>query len=171
MNSLNKPFLNEQKTHWTIYCWTFKIWAVQKYVSVVDLVKIFPLSIYLKNRRRYSRERASQSLAVIQFIHSFMFMSNLLKILGLRLLRRRLRLEATGKKRRKYTTHAQTRCARTVCHSAGVVCLREPRLLRPQHTPASFRTFVGTLRKYPGQNMRLLPNFELYKKHSENRFF
>ena len=29
--------------------------AVQKYVNLVDLVKSFPTSIYLQNRRRYSR--------------------------------------------------------------------------------------------------------------------
>ena len=32
----------------TIFGWNFKIWAVQKYVNLVDLVKSFPTSIYLQ---------------------------------------------------------------------------------------------------------------------------
>ena len=52
---------------------TFEVRAVQKYVNLVDLAKSFPLpsffflfatSIYGQNRRRYSHERASQSLGV-----------------------------------------------------------------------------------------------------------
>ena len=31
-----------------LFCWNFEIWAVQKYVNLVDLVKSFPTSIYLK---------------------------------------------------------------------------------------------------------------------------
>ena len=45
-------------------CWNIEVWAVQKHVNLVDLVKswkpfqrIFPCKIW----RRYSRERASQS--------------------------------------------------------------------------------------------------------------
>ena len=45
-----------------IFGWNFEIWAVQKHENLVDLVKSFPTSIYLLNRRRCSRERASQSL-------------------------------------------------------------------------------------------------------------
>ena len=43
-------------------------------VNFVDLVKSFHTRIYyfiLKKQLRYSRERASQSLEVIQVIHSF----------------------------------------------------------------------------------------------------
>ena len=32
----------------TIFGWNFEIWAVQKYVNLVDLVKSFPTSIYLQ---------------------------------------------------------------------------------------------------------------------------
>ena len=44
---------------------------MQKYVNLVDLVKSFPTSIYLKNRRRYSRERASQSSEENSIHYSF----------------------------------------------------------------------------------------------------
>ena len=46
---------------------------MQKHVNIVDLVKSFRMStsIYLKNRRRYSREQATKSLEVFQFIYSF----------------------------------------------------------------------------------------------------
>ena len=44
------------------FSWNFEIWAVQKYVHLVDLVKNFPTNIYLQIWRRYSRERASLSL-------------------------------------------------------------------------------------------------------------
>ena len=46
---------------------------MQKHAKCLDLVKRFPTNIqYLRatNRRRYSRERASQKLEVIQFIFS-----------------------------------------------------------------------------------------------------
>ena len=33
---------------WTTVCWLFEAWAVQKYVSLVDLVKSFPTRIYLQ---------------------------------------------------------------------------------------------------------------------------
>ena len=32
----------------TIFGWNFEIWAVQKYVNLVDLVKSFPTNIYLQ---------------------------------------------------------------------------------------------------------------------------
>ena len=54
-----------------IICWHFEVWTVHKYVNLVDLVTSFPTSIHCKRRRRYSRERGSQSLEVIQFIFSF----------------------------------------------------------------------------------------------------
>ena len=31
-----------------IFGWNFEIWAVQKYVNLLDLVKSFPISIYLQ---------------------------------------------------------------------------------------------------------------------------
>ena len=31
----------------TLFGWNFEIWAVQKYVNLIDLVKSFPTSIYL----------------------------------------------------------------------------------------------------------------------------
>ena len=34
---------------WRLFCWNFEIWAVQKYVHLVDLVKSFPTNIYLQN--------------------------------------------------------------------------------------------------------------------------
>ena len=46
----------------TKFGWLFECWAVQKRVNLVDLVKSFSTSIYLQDRRRYCRERASQSL-------------------------------------------------------------------------------------------------------------
>ena len=33
---------------WRLFCWNFEIWAVQKYVNLVDLVKRFPTNIYLQ---------------------------------------------------------------------------------------------------------------------------
>ena len=33
----------------TIFGWNFEIWAVQKHVNLVDLIKSFPTSIYLQN--------------------------------------------------------------------------------------------------------------------------
>ena len=45
---------------------------MRKYVNLVDLVKSFQTSIYLKNRRGYSREGASLNfLEMIHFIYSF----------------------------------------------------------------------------------------------------
>ena len=43
---------------------------MQKYANFVDLVRSFPTSVYLQNRRRYKRKRASQSsrLHVTEFI-------------------------------------------------------------------------------------------------------
>ena len=56
-----------KKRKWTMFGSDLGIWAVQKYVNLVDLVKNYPTSTYFQNRRRYSRVRASQSLEVIQF--------------------------------------------------------------------------------------------------------
>ena len=44
---------------------------MQKQVNLVDLVKSFPTSIYLQNRRRYSRERAPRSLGENSIQYSF----------------------------------------------------------------------------------------------------
>ena len=33
----------------TNICWNIEVWAVQKHVNLVDLVKSFPTSIYLQN--------------------------------------------------------------------------------------------------------------------------
>ena len=44
---------------------------MQKYVNLVDVVKSFPTSIYLQNRRRYSRERAPRSLGENSIHYSF----------------------------------------------------------------------------------------------------
>jgi len=52
----NSPQKNEKseihysfaKKMLTIFGWNFEIWAVQKYVNLVDLVKSFPTSIYLQ---------------------------------------------------------------------------------------------------------------------------
>ena len=33
---------------WRLFCWNFEIWAVQRYVHLVDLVKRFPTNIYLQ---------------------------------------------------------------------------------------------------------------------------
>ena len=50
--------------------WNIEVWAVQKHVNLVDLVKSFPTNIYLQNLARpclldcllrYSRERAASS--------------------------------------------------------------------------------------------------------------
>ena len=36
------------KTFGRIFCWQVEVWAVQKYVNLVDLVKCLPASIYLQ---------------------------------------------------------------------------------------------------------------------------
>ena len=47
MNKIgNSIFIREKIL--TIFGWNFEIWAVQKYVNLVDLVKSFPTSIYLQ---------------------------------------------------------------------------------------------------------------------------
>ena len=33
---------------WRLFCWNFEIWAVQKYVHLVDLIKSFPTNIHLQ---------------------------------------------------------------------------------------------------------------------------
>ena len=43
-------------------CWNIEVWAVQKRVHLVDLVKSFRTNSYLRIWRRYSQERASLSL-------------------------------------------------------------------------------------------------------------
>ena len=47
MKKIGNSFFNREKML-TIFCWNFEIWAVQKYVNLVDLVKSFPTSIYLQ---------------------------------------------------------------------------------------------------------------------------
>ena len=47
-------------------CWNCRVGAVKKSVNLVDLVKSFHTSIYLQNRLRHSRERASHSLEVLK---------------------------------------------------------------------------------------------------------
>ena len=42
----NSFFIREQML--TIFGWNFEIWAVQRYVNLVDLVKSFPTSIFLQ---------------------------------------------------------------------------------------------------------------------------
>ena len=42
----NSIFIREKML--TIFGWNVEIWAVQKYVNLVDLVKSFPMSIYLQ---------------------------------------------------------------------------------------------------------------------------
>ena len=42
----NSLFIREKML--TIFGWNFEIWAVQKYVNLVDLVKSFPTRIYLQ---------------------------------------------------------------------------------------------------------------------------
>ena len=55
-----------------LFGWNFEIWAVQNCVNLVDHVKSFPTSIFFrKNRLRYSRERASQSLVENSIHYSF----------------------------------------------------------------------------------------------------
>ena len=58
---------------------------MHKYVHLVDLVKSFLMSIHylvftFKNRLRYNRDRASQRLAVIQFIFSIHSLGRLLLV-------------------------------------------------------------------------------------------
>ena len=84
----NSIFIREKML--TIFGWNFEIWVVQKYVNLsfstsvlfskrrtnvnlVDLVKSFQ-RVYTKsckNRRRYSRERASQRLEENSIHYSF----------------------------------------------------------------------------------------------------
>ena len=42
----NSWFIREKML--TIFGWNFEIWAVQKYINLVDLVKSFPTSIYFQ---------------------------------------------------------------------------------------------------------------------------
>ena len=117
-----------------MFWWNVEVWAVQKYVDLVDLVKCLVLwvctlytlrsfvSIFIfhsltyfssimmspfsqslfrtrslfqrvftcENRRRFSRERASQNVEVLQFIYSF---APLITILKLQMRPRRAREE------------------------------------------------------------------------------
>ena len=43
----SKQFLKMPKKS-TKFCWNIVVWAVQKHVSLVDLVKSFPTNIYLQ---------------------------------------------------------------------------------------------------------------------------
>ena len=43
----NSFFIREKML--TIFGWKFEIWAMQKYVNLVDLVKSFPMNIFLQN--------------------------------------------------------------------------------------------------------------------------
>ena len=57
------------RKHLTKLCWNIEVWAVQKHVNLVNLVKSFPTNIYYfpftcKMWRRYSRERALWSLII-----------------------------------------------------------------------------------------------------------
>ena len=44
----NRKFTIHSQKMLKIFGWNFEIWAVQKYVNLVDLVKSFPASIYLQ---------------------------------------------------------------------------------------------------------------------------
>ena len=54
----------------TIFGWNFEIWAVQKYVNLVDLVKSFPASIYLQ---KSASIQPRTSLSKFEVIYSLLF--------------------------------------------------------------------------------------------------
>ena len=82
----NSIFIREKML--TIFGWNFEIWAVQKYVNLVDLVKSFPTSIYLQKSASI-QPRTSLSKFGGKFNSSF-----------IRLLRRHRLEEALGLRRR-----------------------------------------------------------------------
>ena len=63
----------------TIFGWNFEIWAVQKYVNLVDLGESFPTSIYLqKSASIQPRTSPSKFEGKIQFIIKYSFASLIL---------------------------------------------------------------------------------------------
>ena len=56
----------------TIFGWNFEIWAVQKYVNLVDLVKSFPTSIYLQKSASIQPRTSLSKLHVSKFNQIYM---------------------------------------------------------------------------------------------------